>query len=76
MASIDLYATGENLRKLMDRANVSAKKLQSIFNFSTPQAIYKWLRGAALPTIDNLVVLADVLGTKVDDILVVIREVE
>lgn len=35
-----------------------------------PQALYKWQHGTALPTIDNLVVLAAVLGVKVDDILV------
>ena len=32
--------------------------------------LYKWQHGTALPTIDNLVVLAAVLGVKVDDILV------
>lgn len=46
------------------------RQLQDIFGFSTPQALYKWQHGTALPTIDNLVVLAAVLGVKVDDILV------
>ena len=44
---------------------------QSIFVFATPQAIYKWQQGAALPTIDNLVVLATVLQVRLDDILVI-----
>ena len=38
--------------------------------FSTPQAIYKWQRGTALPTVDNLVVLAAIFGVKIDDILI------
>jgi transcriptional regulator with XRE-family HTH domain len=46
------------------------KDLQDIFGFSTPQAIYKWQHGTALPTIDNLVILAIVLGVSMDDILV------
>lgn len=32
---------------------------------------YKWQYGIALPTIDNMVVLAAVFGVKVDDILVI-----
>jgi len=26
-----------------------------IFGFETPQAVYKWQKGIALPTVDNLV---------------------
>ena len=47
------------------------KDLQDIFGFATPQAIYKWQKGAAMPTIDNLVVLAMVFRVKMDDIIVV-----
>ena len=41
------------------------------FGFATPQAIYKWQKGTAMPTIDNLVVLAMVFQVKMDDIIVV-----
>ena len=47
------------------------KDLQDIFGFATPQAIYKWQKGTAMPTIDNLVVLAMVFQVKMDDIIVV-----
>ena len=46
------------------------RDLQEIFGFTTPQAIYKWQHGTAMPTIDNLVILAIVLGVSMDDILV------
>lgn len=49
---------------------LTVKDLQDIFGFSTPQAIYKWQRGTALPTVDNLVVLATVFGVRIDDILI------
>ena len=49
---------------------MTVKDLQDAFGFGTPQAIYKWQQGLALPTIDNLVVLAALLGVKIDDILV------
>lgn len=50
---------------------MSVKDIQNIFGFSTPQAIYKWQQGTALPSVDNLVVLAVILQVQVDDILVV-----
>lgn len=73
--TIDMVKTGQNINRLRKVAGVSVKNLQDIFGFTTPQAIYKWQHGAALPTIDNMVVLAAVLGVKIDDILVM-REIK
>ena len=67
---IDMIQTGQNISRLRKQAGLSVKDLQDIFGFATPQAIYKWQQGAALPTIDNLVVLAAVLRVRLDDILV------
>lgn len=68
---IDMVKTGQNIGKLRKKAGLSVRDLQDIFGFATPQAIYKWQQGAALPTIDNLVVLAAVLQVRMDDILVI-----
>ena len=68
--TLDMIKTGQHITELRIRAGLSVRQLQDIFGFSTPQALYKWQHGTALPTIDNLVVLAAVLGVKVDDILV------
>ena len=67
---IDMIRTGQNIGRLRRQAGLSVRDLQDIFGFATPQAIYKWQQGAALPTIDNLVVLAAVLQVRMDDILV------
>ena len=67
---IDMVRTGKNIERLRKQAGLSVKDLQDIFGFATPQAIYKWQQGVALPTIDNLVVLAAVLQVRMDDILV------
>lgn len=72
--TIDMVKTGQNIRNLRIQAGLSVKDLQDIFGFSTPQALYKWQHGTALPTIDNMVVLAAVFGVKVDDILVIADE--
>ena len=68
--TIDMVRTGQNINRLRKLAGVSVRDLQDVFGFATPQAIYKWQHGTALPTIDNLVVLAAVLGVRIDDILV------
>ena len=69
--TIDMVATGQNIVRLRKEAGLSVKDLQDIFGFATPQAIYKWQRGSAMPTIDNPVVLALVFQVKMDDIVVV-----
>jgi transcriptional regulator with XRE-family HTH domain len=69
--TINLVATGQNIVRLRKAAGLSVKDLQDIFGFATPQAIYKWQKGTAMPTIDNLVVLAAVFAVPIDDIIVV-----
>ena len=68
--SIDMAATGSNIVRMRRQTGMSDQDLQQIFGFSTPQAIYKWQRGTAMPTLDNLVVLAAVFGTTLDAIIV------
>lgn len=69
--AINMAATGRNITKLRETAGLTVKELQEIFGFATPQAIYKWQHGTAMPTIDNLVVLAAVLDVPMDAIIVV-----
>ena len=76
MPTIDMVATGKIIERLRKNAGISVRDLQDVFGFGTPQAIYKWQHGTAMPTIDNLVVLADVLQVRIDDILVVERNVQ
>ena len=76
MPTIDMVETGKNIERLRKLAGISVRDLQNVFGFGTPQAIYKWQHGTAMPTIDNLVVLADVLQVRIDDILVIDRNVQ
>lgn len=70
LPTIDMIGTGRNIEKLRRAAGLTVKDLQDIFGFSTPQAIYKWQRGEALPTLDNMTVLARVLGLPMEEIIV------
>ena len=47
------------------------RKRTVVFGFATPQAIYKWIHGTSMPTIDNLIILAAMLDVTMDDIVVV-----
>ncbi len=73
---IDMTATGINITRMRVNAGMTVRDLQDIFGFTTPQAIYKWQRGTALPTVDNLVVLAAVFGVRIDDILIYRSDVQ
>jgi len=69
--TIDMVKTGENIIRLRKARGLTVKDLQTAFGFETPQAIYKWQHGTALPSVDNLVILAALLEVPVDEILVV-----
>lgn len=65
------YTTGiQNINRLRQGAGLSVKDLRNVFGLATPRAVYKWLHGTALPSLDNLVVLAAALKVRLDDILV------
>ena len=63
--------TGENIRKLIRESEYSVRDIQDLLGFSSPRAIYKWMEGKAVPSIDSLLILSHVLGTSMEDILVV-----
>lgn len=74
--TINMMKTGQNIINLRMAAGLSVRDLQKIFGFGTPQAIYKWQHGSALPTLDNLVVLATVFHVSVDEILILDTDVQ
>ena len=70
LPSINMAATGNNISQMRRRAGMTVQDLQNIFGFSSPQAIYKWQRGEAMPPLDNLVILASVFDTTIDAIII------
>ena len=67
---IDMVTTGKNIKRIRESKGISVRELQEAFGFTNPQAIYKWQNGTSIPTLDNLVILASVLDTTVDEIIV------
>ena len=68
---VNTAATGQNIDRMRIAAGMTVKDMQMVFGFTTPQAIYKWIHGTAMPTIDNLVILAAMFGVTMDEIVVV-----
>ena len=68
--TVDPVGTGANIERLRKAAGLTVRQLQDDLGVSA-QAIHKWRVGAALPTVDNLVVLAAVFGVRIDDILAI-----
>lgn len=74
--TIDMVRTGQNIMRLRIQNGFSVKEIQDVFGFATPQAIYKWQHGTAMPTIDNLVVLAALFRVPIDDILILSNDLQ
>ena len=67
--AINLKKTGENITRMRKEAGISVRELQIMFGFTNPQAIYSWQSGKSLPAVDNLIILAAILGTTIDEII-------
>lgn len=57
----------------MVERNITVLDIKKRLNLSVSYGVYKWLYGMSLPKIDHLVVLADMFGVTMDDIVVTKR---
>lgn len=69
--SIQPEETGKRIKQLLAEQGYTIRDIQGAFGFENPQAIYKWISGKSLPSIDNFVILSKLLHTSIDNILVI-----
>ena len=67
---LDLEATGIKIKTIMKQRGVTPRQLKLIMDFPYVQTIYNWFAGKNMPTLDNLVVLAQLLDVTMDDLIV------
>ncbi len=67
---IDVEATAQRIDSRRIENHLTVRDLQNVFGFSSPQAVYGWIRAKSVPSVDNLVVLASVLHTTLDDLII------
>ena len=67
---IDLTATGAHLKGLLEERGVTVQDIQEAMGLASPQAVYRWLRGSNMPSVDNLYALSRYLNVQMEDVLV------
>ena len=67
---IDVEASCANLKRLCLEQGYTPQRLQRILGLESCQACYKWFSGKNLPSIDNLFVIACLLGVTIEEIIV------
>lgn len=69
--SIQQQETGKQIKKLLTENGYTVKDIQIVMGFENPQAIYKWISGKSLPSLENIVILSRLLHTSIENILVI-----
>ena len=68
--NIDMQRTGEKLKHMIEGAGYTPRKLQEYLHLSFVQPIYRWYKGLILPSVDHLLMLSELLGVHMEDLLV------
>ena len=76
MYHISKEKTGERLRKLMEINKMSVRELQEELDVDSPQAVYKWINGKAIPSLENLLTLSRLFGVPIEGLLEVEKSSE
>ena len=69
-AAIDMEATGQNIRKLRVQSGMTIRDVQNACGI-TATSVCNWQNGKSVPSVDNLVILAQIWHVKMDDIIVI-----
>lgn len=68
--NIDMIQTGIKLKKYIDNSGTSVKDIQEYLHLSCPQPIYRWMNGKILPSVDHLLMLSELFGIHMEELLV------
>lgn len=69
MATIDMVATGKNIRDMRIQHKMTIKDIQDACGV-TSTSVCNWQKGKSMPTVDNLVILASIWHVMIDSIIV------
>ena len=74
MFYVDAAKTGSKIRKYRRMKGYKLQDLADRLEGISMQSVSKWERGQTLPSVDNLLLLSNTLGVKVEDIVVVVTD--
>lgn len=69
MVTIDMEKTGKKIKEIRKRSGMTIRQVQEACGISAT-AVCKWQNGQTMPTLDNLIILADLWDVKMDDLIV------
>ena len=67
--NIDMIQTGLKLKMYIDNSGMSVKDIQEYLHLSCPQPIYRWINGKILPSVVHLLMLSELFGTHMEELL-------
>lgn len=67
---IDMEMTGRKIKDLIEAAGYTPRMIQDILHLSCVQPIYRWYKGLILPSVDHLLMLSELLGVHMEELLV------
>ena len=70
MPMIDMIKTGENIKNMRIESKVTVRDIVKATGVSE-RAVFKWQTGETIPTVDNLIVLAKLFNSTMDQIIIV-----
>lgn len=73
MRTINLEATGERIRAKRMALGMTMQDVIDRLYLGSLTAVWKWEKGMCLPTLDNLVNLAEILDCEPMDLIVVME---
>ncbi len=68
--NINMITTGAKLKRMLSSAGYTPKMIQEYLHLSCVQPIYRWYKGMVLPSVDNLLMLSELLGVHMEELLV------
>lgn len=68
--NIDMQRTGRKLKHMIESAGYTPRMIQDYLHLSCVQPIYRWYKGLILPSVDNLLMLSELLNVHMEDLLV------
>lgn len=69
MKVLDPVATGQSLKSLVRKKGLTTRDVMMACNLTTTNAVTRWYRGAIMPSLDNLIIVADLLGVTMDEVV-------
>ncbi|MDE6915598.1 MAG: helix-turn-helix domain-containing protein [Lachnospiraceae bacterium] len=69
-ASLDLTLSGHVLNRRIRKQGYTISAIQKELDLLCPQSVYRWIRGEAMPSVDNLYNLSRILEVHMEDLVV------